>query len=376
MLYRVRIFTGFSFKKWWQSLDKCLLTLLAVLFALGVATSFLVPSSNYTRLNPMDGQIIKRQFLLFSFIGICAFFCASMLSVKWVNRVCVLGAICLFFVLALLPFMGIEINGATRWLMIGGNSVQPSEFAKPIFAVVSAWFFCARFYTQNIPATAMSFCLCLIFASLFLIQPDLGQTVLLISIWGAQLLVAGARLRMILLLILLLFLVIILMYVFFPHVSTRIQGFFGKGNADTYQSDKAQEAFQSGGFTGQGLGSGQVTNNLPDVHTDFIFAVYAEKFGAFGALGTVIVLILFVGIIARMLILTLNRKDIFCMIAMVGICIQFSVQTAINIASTTGLIPPKGMTLPLISMGGSSYVATAGALGFFMALSRRRKYKA
>ena len=371
MLYRVRIFTGFSFKKWGQSLDKCLLTLLAILLVVGVATSFLVPSSNYTRLNPMDGQIIKRQFLLFSFIGICAFFCASMLSVKWVKRVCVLGAICLFFVLALLPFIGIESKGATRWLPIIGG--QPSEFAKPIFAVFSAWLFSARFSPQNIPGTGASLCLFVIFAFLFLIQPDLGQTVLLGCIWGAQVLVAGASLIMIPLIILVLFVLIAVGYVFFPYVSTRIQGFLGKGNADTYQSDKAEEAFQSGGFTGQGLGSGQVTNNLPDVHTDFIFAVYAEKFGA---LGTVIVLILFVCIIVRMLILTLNHKNPFCMIAMMGICIQFSVQTAINIASTTGSIPPKGMTLPLISMGGSSYLATAGALGFFMALSRRRKYQA
>lgn len=365
MRYRVRIFTGFSFcyyKKWWQSLDKCLLTLLAILFAVGVLTSFLVP---------MDVQIINIRYFLFAVIGICVFFGASMLSVKWVQRVCILGAICVFVALVLLPFIGIEYKGATRWLPIIGG--QPSEFAKPIFAVVSAWLFRARFYTKNILATGASFCLFLIFAGLILIQPDLGQTLLFSSIWGAQVLVAGASWLLIILLVLGVLGVIFYRYVNSANVRDRFEALYGECNYDTtYQTCKAIEAFESGGFKGQGLGSRQVIDDLPDVHTDFIFAVYAEKIGI---VLTGPVFIVFVIIIVRMVFLILNHKDIFCMIAMVGICGQFSVQTLINIASTTRSIPTTGMTLPLISMGGSSYVAIAGALGLFMALSRRRKYQ-
>ncbi len=358
-------------RSWWRSLDKVLLFLIVFLFCIGIITSFSVPGSNHMRLNPIDGAIINKRFLFFAGIGVAMFIFASALSLKWINRLCVLAALMLIVVLVLLPFMGFENKGATRWLVVGGVSMQPSEFVKPVFAVVSAWFFAARFVTVNIPASAMSLGLFMVFAVLFIIQPDLGQTVLLTGIWTAQLWVAGLSIAVLPAIVILIGAMIGLAYIFFPHVSNRIQGFLNQGDAETYQVDMSLQAFQSGGVFGQGLGSGTIKYYVPDSHTDFIFAVYGEEGGMFL---TVLILGVFMAIITRMLWLIRHKNDPFSMIAMVGICVQFAMQAAINIASTTGLMPPKGMTLPLISMGGSSYVAVAGSLGLFMALSRRRKY--
>ncbi len=355
-------------KNWWRSLDKMLLRLICILFIVGIMTSFSVPSSNYTRLNIMEDKIINMRFLIFSALGFIVFFITSALPLKWIRILCVVLAFVLIVALILLLFLGESSKGATRWIQIDGISVQPSEFAKPIFAVVSAWFLSARFDTVNIPAVGISFGIFAVFAILFIIQPDLGQTLLLTGIWVSQLYMAGLAHLWLIVIGILVMLLILIAYLIFPHVSTRWENFLNGG----YQVKKSLEAFQEGGFFGQGVGNGRIIKAVPELHTDFIFVVYAEKGGL---IVTIAILLLFGAIIARMLWLIWHKNDVFSMLAMVGICAQFSMQTAINIASTIGLIPAKGMTLPLISMGGSSYVAVAGSLGLFMAFARRRKYE-
>lgn len=362
-----------SVKAWWQSLDKPLLGLVFILCLIGIFTSLSVPGSNQNRINFTNVGIINIRFLFFAGVGICVFVMATAFSPTTIRRLCLVGIVAMFVVMwVMLPTIGIERNGATRWLSLAGLSLQPSEFLKPVFAIVSGWFLSARYSQGNIPGTGMSFALYMVFVVSLIIQPDFGQTLLLTAIWGGQVFMAGLAWASVFVLAVLLMIGLVVIYYFVPYVARRIDGFLNPDTVDTYQADRALDAFANGGFFGQGLGNGTIKYRLPDAHTDYIFAVYGEEGGLVIA---ALVLGVFVAIICRMFVLIYNQSDVFKRFAMLGISIQFAVQSFINIGATTSLLPSKGMTLPLVSMGGSSYVAMALGLGFFLALARLRKYE-
>jgi cell division protein FtsW len=268
-------------------------------------------------------------------------------------------------------FFGAEVKGARRWISLGPlGSVQPSEFLKPAFVVVVAWAFSEGAKRTEMPGTLIAIALLPLTIAPLILQPDIGQTMLLAIVWCGLFFLAGLHLLWVVGLFALGAVGILLAYKFVPHVTKRVNKFFDeKGNQDSFQVDSAIESFTSGGFLGKGPGEGTVKRYLPDAHTDFIFAVTGEEFGILVCMALVG---LFGLIVLRSFWLANRTADPFCRFAAVGLGMLFGIQSGINMAVNLHLMPPKGMTLPFVSYGGSSLISLAIGMGFLIAVTRRR----
>ena len=273
------------------------------------------------------------------------------------------------FLLIITPFIGSEIKGAVRWIHLAGITIQPSEFLKPAFAVVVAWMFAEGRLNPNFPGYIVSSLMLALCIFLLMIQPDFGQTVVVTSIWSVQIFLAGLPIILVFCLGLGAVGLAVSAYLILPHVQSRVDRFLDPASGDNYQIERSMEAFMNGGIMGRGPGEGWVKNSIPDAHSDFIFAVAGEEFGL---LFCVLVVGVFAFIIMRGLSRLMGERNLFVVLAVTGILVQFGLQAVINMASTLQLVPPKGMTLPFVSYGGSATIGIAIGMGFVLALTRKR----
>jgi len=293
----------------------------------------------------------------------------SLLSVRSVRRLAVisfLGAIALMIGVLL---VGAEIKGATRWLQLGPVSLQPSEFVKPTFAIFSAWMLSETQLNRQFPGYLISTAAYGIVAALLLLQPDVGTTILVSAIWGIQLFVAGLPLALVGLIGAGFLGLGVGAYFTFDHVQLRVNRFLDPSGDAGYQVLRGLEAFRNGGLFGRGPGEGEIKAALPDAHTDFVFAVAGEEFGLIVCLAIVA---LFTFVVLRGFTRVLREENLFVVLSVAGLMVQFGLQAIINMASAIHLMPPKGMTLPFISYGGSSAVALAFTMGMVLALTKVR----
>lgn len=293
----------------------------------------------------------------------------SFLSPRAVRRVALIvyvGAMAL--VVATLLF-GVEVKGARRWISLAGIGVQPSEFVKPAFVVLAAWLFAEGSRRSDVPGTILAVLILPLTVVPLILQPDIGQTMLLSLVWAGLFFVCGLHLMWVVGLLGLGATGLGAAYLFVPHVTARINRFLDPQSGDTFQVDQALDSFLSGGWLGKGPGEGTVKRSLPDSHTDFVFAVTAEEFGILVCMG----LVCLIGVIVlRSLVLAARNEDPFCRFAAAGLAMLFGLQASINMAVNLHLIPPKGMTLPFVSYGGSSLLSLALGMGFLVAVTRRR----
>lgn len=354
--------------RWWWTVDKLTLFLLCGLTGLGLLMTSAASPAVAERLGLPPMHFVLRQ-ALFVPPALLILFMTSMLTPRQVRR----AAVVVFFVsvvlLALTLITGMEIKGAQRWLSIGGMSLQVSEFVKPAFAVTAAWMFAARRMGDDIPGNVIATALLVLVLSLLLAQPDVGQTAVVVTVWLSQLFLAGLPMLWVALLVLLGVGGLATAYFVFPHVASRVDRFLNPQAGDTFQVDRALEAFMNGGLFGTGPGAGTVKSHLPDAHADFVFAVLGEEFGLIACLLLVTV---FGFIVLRGFLRALQDSDLFIVLATTGLLVQFALQALINMASAVNLMPPKGMTLPFVSYGGSSVLAIAFGMGMMLALTRRR----
>ena len=293
----------------------------------------------------------------------------SMLSLQGIIRLGVTIFVLAIFLMLLTLGLGHETKGAQRWLNIAGVSFQPSEFVKPSFAILAGWLF-ADLKSHNFSLSqviAITFFILVI--SLLLLQPDFGMTVVVSVVWFTQFFLAGLPVVWVMFFIILGLTGAIGAYLFLPHVTSRVDRFIDPSSGDSYQVERSLQAFGNGGAFGQGPGEGSIKSNLPDAHTDFIFAVAGEEFGL---VFCIIIVGLFAFITLRVISQSLKENDLFILLAVSGLIMQFSLQAFINMAATLRLMPTKGMTLPFISYGGSSLLACALCMGMVLALTRRR----
>jgi cell division protein FtsW len=293
----------------------------------------------------------------------------SFLSPRQIRRLSVVVFAISLIMVASTPYFGVEIKGAKRWLVILGLNIQPSEFLKPAFVVIIAWLFGESAKRPDMPANAMSLALLLAVVSLLVIQPDFGQTMLIVLVWSALFFMAGMRVIWVFGIAGAASVGLVTAYFTVPHVARRIQRFLDPGSGDTFNIDIATESFMRGGWFGQGPGEGTVKRLLPESHTDFVFAVAAEEFGVALCLALVT---LFAFIVIRSLVRAMRNEDPFARFAAAGLTMLFATQSAINMAVNLHLIPAKGMTLPFISYGGSSMISLAYAMGMLLALTREQ----
>lgn len=353
---------------WWWSIDRTTLAAAAALLVAGLLLSLAASPAASERYGEPDFYFFGRQ-CLFAALAFSVALAVSTLSPIGARRLAALGMAGCIIVLALTPLIGHEVGGARRWIRIAGFSLQASEFAKPALIAVTAWLLSRAVEAHERPAALAAAGVFALTALLTVSQPDIGQTALLTACFGAVVFAVGASWRWVLGLVCGGALAGAAAYIVFPHVRERVAGFINPTDADTYQIDLAHEAIARGGLFGAGPGEGVIKQTLPDAHTDFIFAVAAEEFGLIFALAVIAVF----GLLTVRLFMRARRlADRESRAVVAGLAALIGVQAGVNIAMTLALTPPKGMTLPFISYGGSSLTAMGLVVGLALAHTRRR----
>ena len=355
--------------RWWRTIDKWTLTSVFILFGvgllLGLAAS--VPLATRNGLEPF--YYVQRQ-AFFGGVALVVMLGISMMPPDMVRRLGVMGFAISMFALMMLPLLGTDFGkGAVRWFSFGFASVQPSEFLKPGFVIVVAWLIAASQDLNGPPGKTLSFVLTLVVVGFLAMQPDFGQSALVLFAWGVVYFIGGAPMLLIGIVGGLVGVGGLAFYESSEHFARRIDGFLSPDVDPRTQLGYAANAIQEGGFFGVGVGEGQVKWSLPDAHTDFIIAVAAEEYGLLLVLG---ILALYGVIVVRSLWRLLPERDPFARLAGAGMACIFGVQAMINMGVAVRLLPAKGMTLPFVSYGGSSVIAAGITLGMLLALTRER----
>ncbi|WP_417582690.1 FtsW/RodA/SpoVE family cell cycle protein [Pelagibacterium sp.] len=354
--------------EWWWTVDRELMFALLALMGFGVLLSFAASPPVAERIGLGPWHFTQRH-VLFCVPALGAMLLASLVNARWA-RVIALGTLVSGVVLLALTLrFGVEVKGARRWISFMGQSLQPSEFVKPSYAIISAWLISEQMKRKDVPGHVLAGGLTALIVGLLLLQPDVGQTALMVATYGGLLFLSGISWWLIAAFSGAAAGMVGLAYLFFPHVARRINAFINPENGDNYQAERALESLLEGGWFGMGPGEGIARRYLPDAHADFVFAAGASEFG-------ILFCLMLVGLIAFIVIRALNlalcQHNLFNRLAASALAIQFGVQSAINLTVNLNLMPPKGMTLPFVSYGGTSMIAIGLSMGLLLALTRRK----
>ena len=353
--------------RWWWSVDRWTLIAIGTLIGFGYVMMLAASPAVAERIGQARDSFILKQVVFLALAGAIVV-AVSLLSPRGVRRLSLMGCAVALLLTAATLVIGPNIKGATRWIALPGLSVQPSEFLKPCFAVVTAWLLAEGRRGAGVPGLAICLGIYAMIAVLLKSQPDMGMLAVVTVVLLTQLFVYGLNLVWVAIGAGLVGAGGVAAYVALPHFRSRLTSFFDSSKGDHFQIDRALEAFGSGGLLGRGPGEGFVKDRLPDAHADFVFAVMGEEFGLLICLVLVSV---FAFIVLRGLLRLLGEGDLFVVLAATGLVASFGLQAFVNMASTLHLIPTKGMTLPFVSYGGSSVMAVALGMGMLLALTRR-----
>ncbi len=357
--------------RWWWTIDRGFLGLVFLLITIGI---FLVVSAS----PPVALRIGLGQYhflirhLVILIPSLVLMVGVSLLDVRQIWRISAIGLLGTIFALMYVLAFGMEIKGAQRWIHLPGFSLQPSEFAKPFFIVVSAWLIARQKDNKKFYGMRFASILYLVVVSLFVLQPDIGMTFVLTSCFLVIVFLAGIPFRYIFLLMGAGIGGLFAAYFSLSHFRSRIDRFLDPASGDTYQIEKSLDAFKNGGIFGTGPGQGTVKLTIPDSHADFIFSVAAEELGLF----FIIILVALYGyILVRGFNRIMDSNNLFVVLAVGGLLTMFGLQALVHMGSALHLLPTKGMTLPLVSYGGSSLLSMSMAMGMVLALTRRQVRK-
>ena len=356
--------------KWFWTVDRGLLAAALTLMSLGVALSFASsPAAIHADQSIADPFHYSWRMLVWASMGLVIMLTTSLLSPRGVRRIAVLALLGAIVTMMALPFIGDEVKGAARWINLGPFSLQPSEFAKPGLIVFAAWMFAEAQKGQGVPGVSIAFGFWALTVGLLLIQPDIGQTLLVTTTFMAVFFMAGVPLKWVAALAAAGAAGVVGLYFTFSHMRDRLSRFLSPETTDTHQIDRASEAIRAGGLVGRGIGEGVMKKHVPDLHTDFIYSVGAEEFGLMLSLAMIG---LYAFIVLRGMKRAMKLNDPYEQTAAAGLFMLIGLQACINVAVNLNLIPTKGMTLPFISYGGSSMLAMGLTMGLALALTRRR----
>ena len=356
--------------QWFWTVDRGLLGAALALMGLGVALSFASsPAAILADESITDPFHYSWRMMVFSGAGLTLMLTSSLLSPRGVRRIAVLALFGAIVVMMALPFIGDTVKGAARWVNFGPFSLQPSEFAKPGLIVFAAWMFAEAQKGEGVPGVSIAFGFWALTVGLLLIQPDIGQTLLVTTTFMAVFFMAGVPLKWVAVIAAAGMAGLVSLYFAFGHMRDRLSRFLSPETADTHQIDRASEAIRAGGLVGRGVGEGVMKRHVPDLHTDFIYSVGAEEFGLVLSLAMIA---LYAFVVVRGMRRAMKLNDAYEQTAAAGLFMLIGLQACINIAVNLNLIPTKGMTLPFISYGGSSMLAMGLTMGLALALTRRR----
>ena len=358
------------FSDWAWTIDRWLLASIVMLIVAGLVFSMAGSPPVAERLGLATFHFVNKQ-AIFLVPALAVMIGTSLLSPRHVRRLALVVFIAALALVVATLLFGQEVKGARRWIF----GIQPSEFVKPAFVVLVAWAFSEGARRKDVPGYLIAWALFLLTVVPLVLQPDIGQTMLISLVWGVLFFMAGLHWLWVAGLGGAGGVSAFLAYKFVPHVHARIQAFLEPpppmvgGVPSNFQSETALESFISGSWFGRGPGEGVIKRILPDAHTDYIFAVIGEEFGVIVCL---LLVALFAFIVVRGLLAAARNEDPFCRFATAGVVMLFGLQSCINMLVNVQLMPAKGMTLPFVSYGGSSLISLALGMGFLLAVTRRR----
>ncbi|MGR3717609.1 MAG: peptidoglycan glycosyltransferase FtsW [Thermohalobaculum sp.] len=358
---------------WWHTVDRWSLGAVLVLFALGLVLG-LAASPPLAHKNDLwtYHYVVRQAVFVVMALGLITMI--SMFSTTMIRRLGMALFLGALVATMALPWLGTDFGkGATRWYSLGFFSLQPSEFLKPGFVLVSAWLMAGSFERFGPPGRTLSGIAAIGIAAMLALQPDFGQAVLVLAVWSTMVFVSGAPILMLLVLGGLIGAGGAYAYFNSSHLAGRIDAYLAAEVDPNTQLAYAQSAIREGGLFGVGAAQGSVKWTLPDAHTDFIIAVAAEEFGL---ILTLIIIGLYLFITVRALGRLMKERNPFLRLGGTGLAVLFGLQAFVNMAVAIRLLPAKGMTLPFISYGGSSMLAAAIAMGVLLALTRTRPHDA
>jgi cell division protein FtsW len=358
---------------WWQEIDRVVLALVLILMAIGTVSVAAASPASARRLSTSAKQLPELYFftmhIRWQLLGLIALFVTSSLSKDMARRFGIMISAAMLAALVLVPFVGSEVNGARRWLSLG-VSIQPSEFLKCGFPILLAWILSWRVRDKALPVMRVTIALMALTGALLMAQPDFGSTMLFGGTWFVLILLSGLDVKRIAAAVGAGLVGITAAYFLYENGRNRIDAFLGGGSAFD-QVALAQRTLLNGGWLGTGFWMGSRKLSLPEAHTDYIFSVIGEEFGL---LACAIVILLYSAILVQSILRQVREDDLFTVLAATGLIAQFGGQAFINILVNLQLFPSKGMTLPLVSYGGSSTVAMCVCVGMLLAITRRNPF--
>ncbi len=357
----------FKLDNYWRNIDKQILASFFLLFTLGAFFSF--SSTSFLADERLDKNyyFFFQKHLFYAFVSFLVMIFISVLNTEIINKFLLPIFLIFLITLILVPFTGIEVKGAQRWLSFLGFRFQPVEFIKPFFILISAQILCASWIKNINLSYIISFILLSTVVFLLIIQPDLGQSVLLVGAWGSLIFVSGVNIYFLaLLFIFIIFIFFSLLYFApdkFNYIINRLSSFFDPNKFENFQSQKAIEAIKQGGLKGQGMGEGILKEKVPEAHTDYIIAVITEEFGS---VISIIIISIFIFIAFRVVKKVVNSGSNFYKLSLCGLVSLLIFQTFIHVGVNSNLLPTTGITLPFLSYGGSSLLSSGIIAGIIL----------
>ena len=361
------------FAKWWRNIDKQILFLFMFVLFLGLFFSYTSTSSIASEKINKEAYSFFLKHFIFVLISLFLFIFISIQDKNNIIKYLTFLFLISVFLLLLVPILGAEVKGSKRWVeLLFLPKFQPIELVKPLFILLVAKVIVLNFKTNIYYRYLFSFFLLLPIVLLLINQPDIGQTLLLITTWLTMIFASGFNMYILIFLgFATLGVIISLIYIFpskFGYVILRLKTFFNPESGDNFQSQKALDAIKQGGLTGQGMGQGVLKDKVPEAHTDYIVAVISEEFGA---LFVLFIIIIFLLIGYKVLNNVFLNKNEFLKLALIGLVSLLIIQTFIHIGVNIRLLPTTGMTLPFLSYGGSSLIGSSIIAGIILNFTRK-----
>ena len=360
--------------EWWKNIDKTLFLLIIFLFGLGLFFSLVSTSLIASDKLDTNNYFFFFKHLIFILLGMGVLIFFSSLSEKNLFKISLYLFFISIFFLILVPIIGVEVKGSRRWLnLFFLPRFQPIELVKPFVIIFIATILCIEKNFNIFFKYFISFIAILPIIFLLVIQPDIGQTLLVFLSWATLIFVSGISLPIIISALSFLLSIFIYMIFFIPkflYIKSRILSFFNPNSGThNFQSDKAIDAISSGGYFGKGIGEGTLKNRVPEAHTDYIVSVISEEFGVIAIILLLILFLFFIYTVFKKIYLEKSEK---IKLVLTGIISLLIFQALIHFGVNIRLLPTTGMTLPFLSYGGSSIIGVSILSGIILNLTKRK----
>jgi len=364
------------FYKWWKNIDKTLFLLIISLFSLGLFFSLVSTSLIASDKLDTNNYYFFFKHLVYFFLGIIVLFFFSSINQSNLFKFSIYFFFISLFFLFLIPVLGVKINGSTRWLdLFFLPRFQPIEVVKPFTIILISTILSSEIKLNIYFKYFVSFIAILPICFLLMIQPDIGQTLLIFSSWFALVFISGLSFTIIISFFSITLTTILYMVFYiakFEYIKNRILSFFNPtSGTHNSQSEKAIDAISSGGFFGKGIGEGTLKNKVPEAHTDYIISVISEEFGVVVIILLLFLFLFFIYTVFKKIYFETNEK---IKLVLTGSITLIVLQALIHVGVNIRLLPTTGMTLPYLSYGGSSIIGVSILSGIILNLTKRKVY--